>query len=266
MKKWLKIALIVITSLIVLAIMSLTYDEQNSNLLNPAQIYIHVDQDESAFLTETELRERLERQNLVFPGQTFATLDIFKIEENIRQMNEVKNVKVFANIGQNWTIDVELRRPIARIFNKTGESFYLDSEGHTMQPSELHTARVVVVNGHIPDRLSSENVFEIINNDALISIRKLDDIYRITNYVCNDPFLHAQIAQIYLEKTGDFVLTPQVGGHKIVFGTANSTEDVSIKFEKLKTFYKEGLPFEGWNKYSEISLKYENQIVCKKKK
>jgi cell division protein FtsQ len=180
-------------------------------------------------------------------------------------MNEVKSVKVFASIGKKWTIDVELRKPIARIFNQRGESFYLDNEGHTMQPSELHTARVVVVNGFIPDRLNTENVSTIINNDSLISIRKLDDIYRITNYVCNDPLLHAQIAQIFLEKSGDFVLTPQIGGHRIVFGSANTNKEVSEKFQKLKTFYKEAIPYEGWNKYSEITLKYENQIVCKKK-
>ena len=39
---------------------------------------------------------------------------------------------------------------------------------------------------------------------------------------------------------------------------------------KLETFlrdlYKEAMPYEGWRKYDEISLKYNGQIVCKKKK
>jgi cell division protein FtsQ len=54
-----------------------------------------------------------------------------------------------------------------------------------------------------------------------------------------------------------------VGGQKIIFGSANSDEEVKDKFEKLKLFYKEAIPFEGWNKYEEISLKYKKQIVCK---
>jgi len=41
--------------------------------------------------------------------------------------------------------------------------------------------------------------------------------------------------------------------------------EIENKFEKLKIFYKEAIPYEGWSTYSEISLKYDKQIVCKKK-
>lgn len=60
-------------------------------------------------------------------------------------------------------------------------------------------------------------------------------------------------------------MIPLVGNQKIVFGSAFTDKEVKEKFEKLKIFYKEAIPYEGWNKYSEISLKYDKQIVCKKK-
>ena len=60
-------------------------------------------------------------------------------------------------------------------------------------------------------------------------------------------------------------MIPQVGNHEIVFGAANSNKDVVAKLNKLKIFYQEGLPFEGWNKYNQINLKYKNQVVCKKR-
>ena len=97
------------------------------------------------------------------------------------------------------------------------------------------------------------------------SIRNLDDIYRISNYVCNDPILHKMIGQVYRENNGDFVLIPIVGDQKIILGTAQSDAVVKDKFERLLDFYKEAMPFEGWNKYSEISVKYEGQIVCRKR-
>ena len=37
------------------------------------------------------------------------------------------------------------------------------------------------------------------------------------------------------------------------------------KFEKLETFYKKALNQIGWNKYSRISLEFDNQIICTKK-
>ena len=76
--------------------------------------------------------------------------------------------------------------------------------------------------------------------------------------------MNAQIGQIHREKNGDFVLIPQVGSHTIIFGSAFSDREVEEKFKKLKVFYEEGLPYEGWNKYDIINLKYKKQIVCKK--
>jgi cell division protein FtsQ len=129
----------------------------------------------------------------------------------------------------------------------------------------LYTARVVVVTGDIPDKMNSEPVSKIINNAFLKSNRKLDDLYRISHYVCNDQLFQALIGQIHRKKNGDFVLIPQVGGQKIIFGSALTDQEVSEKFRKLKVFYNEAIPYEGWNKYEEISLKYDKQIVCKKK-
>lgn len=264
MKKWQKIALISLSLGALITSFTFMYKAQNETILSLPKIIVHVE-GESSFLTETELKDRLQEEKLIFPGQTFEQLNIHAIERHIEAMTEVKRVCVYSKIGSNWSIDVELRVPIARIFNQNGETFYLDREGYTMHPSSAHTARVLVVNGFIPDQLNSPPVPELINNDSLKSIRKLDDVYRISTYVCNDPFLRAQIAQIHLNKKGEFVLIPQVGGHTIVFGTAYSDQEVSDKFEKLKVFYKHGMPYEGWNKYSEIILKYENQIVGKKK-
>lgn len=264
MKKWLRIGFWGLFAMAVVAGMVYAGRQQRAQTLLEPTIYIKVN-GQDAFLTKGDLMQRLQRKGLVYPGQTFEQLNLPAIEAYIQSMSEVKEVKVYADLGDAWNIDLEVRRPIARIFNSQGESFYLDDEGHTMAPSYLYTARVVVVNGFIPDGKHSDPVFNIINNDSLKSIRVLDDIYRISNYVCNDPFLRAQIGQIHREKDGDFVLIPQVGGHRIVFGSANSDQDVADKLKKLRVFYQDGLPYEGWNTYQEINLKYKNQIVCKKK-
>jgi cell division protein FtsQ len=58
---------------------------------------------------------------------------------------------------------------------------------------------------------------------------------------------------------------PIVGDQKIVFGSAESEEEVENKCTRLKVFYKEVMPFEGWEKYEEINVKYEGQIVGRKR-
>lgn len=264
MKKWLKIGFWIAFALAVVVVLGMAKNAQMRSVLAEPEILIEIS-GENVFLTKDDLMTRLKRKGLIYPGQDFEHLNLGAIEAYIETMTEVKEARVYANLGGTWNIDVKIRKPIARIFNKYGESFYLDETGHTMASSNLYTARVVVVTGDIPDRKNSETVGEIINNDSLKSIRNLDDIYRISKYVCNDPFLNAQIGQIDLDKYGQFVLIPQVGGQKIIFGTARTEDEVADKFQKLKVFYRDGLPFEGWDKYDVINLKYKRQIVCTKK-
>jgi len=45
-----------------------------------------------------------------------------------------------------------------------------------------------------------------------------------------------------------------------------SDDQVKDKFTRLKIFFKEGLPYEGWDKYSEINLIYNGQVVCRKRR
>lgn len=264
MKKWLKIVAWIAFGVTVFILLSKVKKTQKESVIEKPNIVIHVN-GENAFLTEDELYTRLKRKGFIYNGQIYKGLKVNEIEEYLLSMSEIKAAKVFTKIGPKWTIEVELRKPIARIFNNYGESFYLDELGFTMAPSDLYTARVVVVTGDIPCRLDGENVPEIINNPLLKSKRKLDDLFRISHYVCNDPLLQALIGQIHRKRNGDFILIPQVGGQKIVFGSAFTDQEVSEKFRKLKVFYKEAMPYEGWNKYDEISLKYDKQIVCKKK-
>lgn len=264
MKKWLKILLWIFLGVGVITVFVFSnQNEKNKKIKNP-EISIHVE-GENTFLTEKELWERLKFMSLVYNGQLNNAIDIQKIERAITNMDEVKNVKVFKNIGNRWYIKITLRKPISRIFNLYGQSYYIDEDGFMMMRSNLHTARVLIFSGFIKDKFSLKSVPEIINNDSLKSIKKIDEIYHISSYVCNDTLLSKLIGQVYLEKNGDFILIPVVGDQKIVFGPVFSKQQMDEKFDRLKIFYNEAIPYEGWDKFEEISVKYEGQIVCRKR-
>jgi cell division protein FtsQ len=237
-------------------------EERKKTIESPA-ISIHVDGE--TFLTEEELITRLRNAGLLTKSQKNEQLDIRKIERKIASMQEVKEVDVFREIGKNWNIRVVLRKPIARVYNTSNQTFYIDEDGFLMSRSSNHTARVIVFSGYLNDRFFKGSLTDFINNDSLKSIKKLDDVFRISNYVCKHPLMYKLIGQVYLERDGDFILIPLVGDQKIVFGTANTDEEVAEKFSRLTTFYEEAISFEGWNNYSEISVKYDGQIVCRKR-
>jgi cell division protein FtsQ len=264
MNRWIKITAVVSFLIGLIVLIVFVRIEEKSQVLDIPEILIKVE-GESAFLTKQELQTRLLRGGLLPKGLTTEKFSPEKVESFIEKMSEVKSVKVYKNIGKTWNIDVVLRVPIARVFNAYNESFYIDAEGYKIGTSNFHTARVIVFNGTILDRLNTENVTQIINNNSLKSIRKLDDMYRISNYVCKDPLFRSLIGQVFVNELNEYVLIPIIGDQIIEFGTANSDGEVKEKFEKLKIFYEKAIPFEGWNKYSVITIKYNGQIVCKKK-
>ena len=81
-------------------------------------------------------------------------------------------------------------------------------------------------------------------------------------FLKENPFWNAQIQQINVTASKELELVPRVGEHIIFMGKPGNYEN---KFDRLKTFYKKGLNQVGWNKYSRISLEFENQIICTKK-
>ena len=58
------------------------------------------------------------------------------------------------------------------------------------------------------------------------------------------------------------ILIPRVGEQKIHIGNLDNTKE---KLDNLYQFYNVALPIKGWQTYSDINLKYKNQIVCTKK-
>ena len=263
MKNWMRFLFWCLLFIGVALILFFEHKKESNSPLNDPDIKITV-QGIDTFLTKKEVLNRLKTHQVFEKGKGVVSLNIFKTEAALDTMPEVRSVNVYKGLMGSWSIDLELVKPLARIFPKDQKSFYLDADGNKMKRSSLHTARVLVFSGFIPDRIDSENINVIINNDSLKSIRLLDDIYRISNYVCKDPLLQSLIGQVYCDENQEFIMIPVVGKQKIVFGKASSVKEVEEKFQRLKVFYKEAMPFEGWNKYSEISLKYEGQVVCRK--
>jgi cell division protein FtsQ len=56
------------------------------------------------------------------------------------------------------------------------------------------------------------------------------------------------------------MLVPLLGRQKVILG---SVDDLKNKFERLKIFYQEAMPYTGWNTYSTLNVKYNGQVVCK---
>jgi cell division protein FtsQ len=169
-------------------------------------------------------------------------IDLNLIEDKLDSVSYIKNSQVFFSSNNRLIVRLEEKKPIARIVGK--KAYYLSYSGDILPLSKEHTSRVLVVSGTLNRQFVKE------------------ELYKLVFFIINDEFWSAQINQVYVTKEQEFILIPRVGNHKIEFG---DIENYKKKFHKLFSLYTEGLKICGWNKYSKINLKYENQIVCTKK-
>lgn len=182
-------------------------------------------------------------------GSELADLSPKALEMRIEKNPFIRDAQVYRDLKGNLKVTVEQNRPIARVLIADGEDKYIDVDGNILPINAKHTARVPLL----------ETTFDFSWDKNLNESSFGTKIFELLNYVRADEFWRAQIAQIVVLENGDVELLPQVTKQKVAFG---KPENLDKKFARLMIFYKEILPKKGWNTYSLVNLKYDNQIIC----
>lgn len=261
MVRILKIIFNVLAIISIIVVLGFAKNAQQKQVFDKNNLAIQID-----YVTENRFIDYDDVKNEVtyIQGTTtkyFYGLNPLEIEKKINNNSAIKDAQVYKSIDGKLNIQVKQRRPIARIFTQN-EGYYMDEFGKLMPLSDKYTSRTIVFSGHIFEPYSIRYPLNYQNlEDSLAEKTMLDDIFKLAHYIEQSEFWTSQIEQVYVNKDLEFELIPTVGNHKIVLG---GVDNLPIKFNKLMIFYKKGLPKTGWNEYSEINLKYKNQIVCKK--
>ncbi len=192
-------------------------------------------------------------------GKELNEINIEAVHNSIALNSMVKEAHVFTTIDGRCVINIQQRKPIARIFNADGHSFYLDKEGFTMALSNHHTAKVPIFVGNIHEKLDASSFKEHIDDLEYMNKSKLDDIYAITTFISANEFWKSQVEHIHVNNDGDFEIIPRVGNHKINIGSAQNLEE---KFKKLMAFYANTVHSKDLNQYSSMHIEYDGQVVC----
>lgn len=228
---------------------------------------VKVDQsDDLYFLDKLDVTQLIHDRGDSIVGQPRYSVNVPEIEKALNSHADIANAEVYLGINGELKVEVKQRKPVLRVINADGESYYLDDAGKPMPLSDKYTAKVLVANGNFLEPYSKRytySVFDIAKDSLFRSSSMLDDLFSMAMYINANDFWKAQVQQIYVNKDRELELVPTVGNQKIVFGDTSAMEE---KFNKLMTFYQEGLNITGWwDKYAVINLKFKNQIVCTKK-
>ena len=196
------------------------------------------------FVTENEIREILLAKKLYLEGMGLDQVDLGEIERTLTATPYIDEAQCYVTMDDKIAIRVLPRIPVLHVLNNKGEDFYIDNKGAIMPRGHHHTDLVLMT--------------------GAVSTATAGGLYApLGVYLAQHDFWNKQIEQIYVTADGDIELTPRVGNHTIVLGDTSKIDD---KLHRMQVFYEQGLKKVGWNKYSRISLKFDNQIVCTRRK
>jgi len=222
------------------------------------RIVVHIQrQGAVGFLSEKKIKTLIHTQDKVV-GYPVKMVNTVQIEKAISKNPYVKNVDVYWSILGNMMVNVTERIPLLRIYTLKNKSCYVDTEGNLFPLSNYFIPRVLPVNGYIKARLmTGKNI-----HDSLYRHTLLPGLYSLAKKIRANPFLKADISQLFVNSKGEIDMVPELGRHIIHFG---DTTQMDVKLENLEAFYKQVFVREGWSKYKSINLEFTNQIVCTKK-
>ena len=268
MKKFKKILFVSLWVSLVIGLfitMGFVNKQQDALLCNSLNVSVNQD-DDLYFLDKIDIVQLIKDRGDSIVGQPKATVNVSEIEKALNSHADIANAEVYMSINGEVKVEVKQRKPVVRVINLDGDSYYIDNEGKFMPLSNKYTAKVLIANRMMSEPFIKRYTYSIsdIGKDSLLNTTSmLDEIYAMANYINADKFWSSQIQQIYINNDRDIEIVPMVGDQKIIFGDTTFMDE---KFKKLLTFYQQGLNTTGWwDKYSTINLKFKNQIVCTKK-
>lgn len=235
--------MIVLAGYLAFSLMAMTDRHEDTSLCRGLELHI-TDSLHFDLIDEDMVIALLQEHSIDPVGLPLENIDLDRIEATMLMHPLVGKVECYKTGGDLLRINLSSKVPLVRVINNKGNDFYVDSKGEILTQHSL-AVQLPVATGYIDRQYAS--------NELLQVVRALD----------RSEFWKAQVEQINVTKDRQIELVPRVGDHLLILGTADNVED---KLERLKNFYEKGLDNVGWNKYRSISVAYENQVVCKKRK
>ena len=231
----------IIKWLVLISSLSVILSFTNKNRKNQIANLNNIEIDYEKFIDNKNIIKYLAENHVSFDNTLISDIDFVSIEEALNEHPYIKKAEIYTDQTGKVNLHLKNRIPYVRVINSS-DDFYLDSKMTMFPINDNYTENVLIITGE----------FILTNSKAK----------KLITLINNNDFWRSQITQIHFIDEEDVILITRVGDQLIEFGNLNNQED---KLNNLNIFYKKVMPVQGWQKYSKVSLKFSNQIVCTKK-
>jgi len=241
-------AKVLVAMLVAMVVIGFAERKSTDNLCT--DIVIRIDnQHDNYFVDEADVLQLMTANgDEVIVGSSFDDLNLKEIEKRVEEEPFIKDIQIYRDLKGNMLVEAELRRPYARVMGEKGGK-YIAMDGTFLPTSSKFNTRAIILTGGFFKK--EEKRLQDTEGGA--------ELFEMLNFIYNDKFWRAQVAQIEIDKDLNMLIYPQVTKQLIEFGKPDNYRE---KFRKLKIFYKKILPRKGWNTYERVNLEYKDQVIA----
>jgi cell division protein FtsQ len=231
-----------------LALLIAAINSKNSSVCQGLEVEINKG-GRAMFLDKKDVTNMLEKEGLKdVSNRKTASFDLLKMESILRKNTWIGDAQLYFDNNQILKIRIQERQPVARVFNVSGNSYLIDSNGIQLAIPQRTVFSLPVFTAYPSEKFGSKR-------DSALNRQVLD----MAAFLSGDPFWSVQIQEVHIRNDKTFVLTPLIGNQLIEFGDGNDYEG---KFHRLYIFYRTVVSRTGFDKYTGFKLEFANQVVA----
>lgn len=186
------------------------------------------------FIDEKDVKDFIKKSN---PSKRIGDIDIPMLEKEVNNFPSVDSANVYLNLNGNLNVDILQKVPAFRL-NKNGQDFYVDKKGNEFPISKNYSHPSMLVMGDV-------------KRGEYVKLAELVD------KINKDDFSRKYFIGIKKEKDSYYLLTSE-GNFRVEIG---DLDNIEFKVKGFKAFVEKFLVYQDPQKYSKVSVRYDNQIV-----
>ncbi len=225
------------------------YHKKMSGQLDKVHISIKTGSDKKYLIKRKEVKAILDEQvGYSINSASVKDLDLFELERVLEADDRVSRAEMYLDKFNRLRIGVMQNYPIVRVEVTNEDDYYLDYNGDRIIKDD-EIIRVPIVTGSV-DKYASNYRSDKGNN--------LNYVLDLARKISEDEFLNSLVQQIHVTEDDDVILVPTLGRQRITLGPSNGLDD---KMHLLKSYYQHGIKSVGMDRFKELDLRFDGQIV-----
>ncbi|HPI53608.1 MAG TPA: hypothetical protein PLU10_02885 [Chitinophagaceae bacterium] len=204
---------------------------------------------EFSFVSKDDVVAILKEHHIQPQSTRVKAIQIPELENAILENKWIASTNMFVSANSVLHVLVEQREPKVRILQKDSSdySYYLDQYANAIEWSEKYTPRLPVVTAPTLGYTRAD-------------LNLKSDLVMLANFIAKDSFWNVAISQIDIHEGNQIRLIPAIGTQVILLGDISDLEN---KMARLFAFYQQGINTISWDKYDEIDVRFQGQVVCR---